>query len=211
MATMTLDVRIPARCWIAPEMPTATYNVGLTVLPVCPTWSAWGRHPASTTAREAPTAARPANAAASSSNTLKLAGSLSPRPPDTTIGASATSSMPASAALISFTTTRPAGPATAALSCVPALGRSTGVKTFGLKEMTAGVPTTLSLRRAFPAYTGRVSVTAPPSTARSVMSCASGRPSRAATRGARSFPVALAANTTAPYPPPVTRAAMAPA
>src|SRR5207302_1568046 len=112
MATMTLDVRIPARCWIAPEMPTATYNVGLTVLPVCPTWSAWGRHPASTTAREAPTAARPANAAASSSNTLKLAGSLSPRPPDTTIGASATSSMPASAALISFTTTRPAGPAT---------------------------------------------------------------------------------------------------
>src|SRR5438270_3867 len=50
---MTLEVRIPARCWIAPEMPTATYNVGLTVLPVCPTWSACGRHPASTTARDA--------------------------------------------------------------------------------------------------------------------------------------------------------------
>src|SRR2546426_10363497 len=88
MATMTLEVRIPARCWIAPEMPTATYRVGLTVLPVCPTWSAWGRHPASTTARDAPTAARPAKAAASSSNTLKLAGSLSPRPPDTMMGAS---------------------------------------------------------------------------------------------------------------------------
>src|SRR5205809_4072353 len=82
---MTLEVRIPARCWIAPEMPTATYRVGLTVLPVCPTWSACGRHPASTTARDAPTAARPAKAAASASNTLKLAGSLSPRPPDTTI------------------------------------------------------------------------------------------------------------------------------
>src|SRR2546425_8397821 len=81
-------------------MPTATYNVGLTVLPVCPTWSACGRHPASTTARDAPTAARPANAAASASRTLKLADSLSPRPPETMIGASATSSVPAGAGLI---------------------------------------------------------------------------------------------------------------
>src|SRR5947199_376194 len=77
--------------------------------------AAGGRRPAATTARDAPTAARPANAAASSSNTLKLAGSLSPRPPDTMMGASATPSVPASAALIAFTTTRPAGPAAAAL------------------------------------------------------------------------------------------------
>src|SRR2546427_104896 len=160
IATMTLEVRIPARCWIAPEMPTATYRVGLTVLPVCPTWSAWGRHPASTTARDAPTAARPAKAAASSSNTLKLAGSLSPRPPDTMMGASATSSVPASAALIAFTTTRPAGPAAAPLSCVPAFGRSTGVNTFGLNESSAGVPATLSFSSAFPAYTGRITVAA---------------------------------------------------
>ena len=114
------------------------------------------------------------------------------------MGASATSSVPASAALITFTTTRPAGPAAAALSCDPAFGRSTGVNTFGLTESSAGVPVTLSFSNAFPAYTGRITVTAPFSTARSTTSCASGRPSRAATRGARSFPVALAANTTAP-------------
>src|SRR5213592_2272580 len=80
----------------------------------------------------------------------------------------------------------------------PAFGRSTGVNTFGLNESSAGVPVTLSFSNAFPAYTGRITVTAPFSTARSTTSCASGRPSRAATRGARSFPVALAANTTAP-------------
>ena len=27
---------IPARCWIAPEMPTAMYRSGATILPVCP-------------------------------------------------------------------------------------------------------------------------------------------------------------------------------
>src|SRR5439155_8938520 len=51
-------------------------------LPVWPTWSACGRHPASTTARDAPTAAAPPNAPASSPRILKLAGSLRPRPPD---------------------------------------------------------------------------------------------------------------------------------
>src|SRR2546425_390030 len=49
---MTFEVRMPARCWIAPEMPTAMYSDGLTVFPVCPTWSACARHPASTTARD---------------------------------------------------------------------------------------------------------------------------------------------------------------
>ena len=37
IATMTLDDDIPARCWMAPEIPQAMYNCGLTVLPVCPT------------------------------------------------------------------------------------------------------------------------------------------------------------------------------
>src|SRR5438128_742935 len=45
----------------------------------------------STTAREAPTAARPPNDAASASSTLKLAGSFRPRPPELPIGASPTS------------------------------------------------------------------------------------------------------------------------
>src|SRR6266508_358053 len=38
-ATIVLDVCMPARCWIAPEMPSATYNCGETVLPVWPTWN----------------------------------------------------------------------------------------------------------------------------------------------------------------------------
>src|SRR5207237_5946821 len=129
---------------------------------------AWGRQPASTTAREAPTAALPPNAAASSSSTLKLAGSLRPRPPDTIMGASATSRLPAGAGLICLTTTRPAEPSTAALSCVPALGRRTGVNTLGRSDNTAGVPTTLTLRSALPAYTGRIAITAPAATLTSV-------------------------------------------
>jgi len=28
---------MPAKCWMAPEMPAATYSCGATILPVCPT------------------------------------------------------------------------------------------------------------------------------------------------------------------------------
>lgn len=38
-ATMVFDVCIPARCWMAPEMPSAMYSCGETVLPVWPTWN----------------------------------------------------------------------------------------------------------------------------------------------------------------------------
>src|SRR3954452_12656351 len=57
IATIVLDVCMPARCWIAPEMPTAMYSCGDTVTPVWPTCMLCGTQPASTTAREAPTAA----------------------------------------------------------------------------------------------------------------------------------------------------------
>src|SRR3954454_13765617 len=57
MATMVFDVCMPARCWMAPEMPHATYNVGETVLPVWPTWYECGYQPASVAALDAPTAA----------------------------------------------------------------------------------------------------------------------------------------------------------
>lgn len=36
-ATMSLESFMPARCWIAPEMPTAIYSSGATTLPVWPT------------------------------------------------------------------------------------------------------------------------------------------------------------------------------
>ena len=38
-ATIVFDVCMPARCWIAPEMPSAMYSCGETDLPVCPTWN----------------------------------------------------------------------------------------------------------------------------------------------------------------------------
>ena len=57
IATIYFEEDIPARCWIAPEIPQAIYREGETVLPVCPTCSRCGLHPASTTALEAPTAA----------------------------------------------------------------------------------------------------------------------------------------------------------
>ncbi|MCY1298819.1 hypothetical protein D9M68_774760 [compost metagenome] len=57
IATMTLESFMPARCWMAPEMPTAMYSCGATILPVWPTCMSFGTKPASTAAREAPTAA----------------------------------------------------------------------------------------------------------------------------------------------------------
>src|SRR6478672_11542442 len=92
-ATIVLDVCMPARCWMAPEMPQATYSCGLTCLPVCPTWLVCGYQPASTAAREAPTAAPRESA---NSSTLEKSPPV-PRPPETTIAASVSSGRPVAA------------------------------------------------------------------------------------------------------------------
>src|SRR5574343_92380 len=42
IATITLESFMPARCWMAPEMPAAIYNVGATILPVWPTCQSLG-------------------------------------------------------------------------------------------------------------------------------------------------------------------------
>ena len=84
--TITLEPCMPTLCWIAPEMPSATYSFGETVLPVCPTCAEYGYQPASTTARVAPTA--PPSACASPSASEKASGSPRPRPPATITSAS---------------------------------------------------------------------------------------------------------------------------
>src|SRR6202044_3323853 len=66
--------------WIAPEIPTARYSWGETVLPVCPTWKACGYQPASVTARDAPTAAP--RESASFSMMPNPSADPGPRPPD---------------------------------------------------------------------------------------------------------------------------------
>src|ERR671920_670819 len=79
-ATMVFEVCMPARCWIAPEMPLAMYSCGETDLPVWPTWLVCGYQPASTAAREAPTAAPRESARAST--TEKFSALPTPRPPE---------------------------------------------------------------------------------------------------------------------------------
>lgn len=61
----------------------ATYNSGATTLPVWPTCMSLGQYPASTAAREAPTAASP-KASARAEITEKFSLLFTPLPPDTT-------------------------------------------------------------------------------------------------------------------------------
>ncbi len=86
IATITFELCMPTLCWIAPEMPSATYSFGETVLPVWPICAAYGYQPASTTARVAPTA--PPSARASSSASVNLSGEPRPLPPATMMSAS---------------------------------------------------------------------------------------------------------------------------
>src|SRR5439155_9194102 len=72
IATITFEPCMPTLCWIAPEIPQATYNLGETLLPVWPTCAEYGYQPASTTARVAATA--PPSAFARSSTTEKFSG-----------------------------------------------------------------------------------------------------------------------------------------
>src|SRR4051812_30753288 len=96
IATITFDPCIPTLCWIAPEMPSATYSFGETVFPVCPTWVGYAYQPASTTARVEATA--PPSASASSSTSANPSGAPRPRPPATTTSASSIEAPPSSAA-----------------------------------------------------------------------------------------------------------------
>ena len=75
---------MPARCWMAPETPAHRYSCGDTVTPVWPTCAACSTQPASTAARDAPTAAPSSSASCST----REKSSPTPRPPTTTVLAS---------------------------------------------------------------------------------------------------------------------------
>lgn len=87
-ATMVIAPRQPAKWCTAPEMPTAMYKSGVTVLPVGPICKEWEHHPRSRGARLAPTS--PPNALASSPSTSNPCGPFNPRPPATITRASST-------------------------------------------------------------------------------------------------------------------------
>lgn len=81
-ATIVRESFIPATCWIAPLIPSATYSSGATTFPVCPTCCSLGASPASTTARDAPTA--PPRWSARSRARASPRGLCIPRPAATT-------------------------------------------------------------------------------------------------------------------------------
>mmetsp|Transcript_11714 Transcript_11714/g.43657 ORF Transcript_11714/g.43657 Transcript_11714/m.43657 type:complete len:205 (+) Transcript_11714:230-844(+) len=162
IATMVLESFIPLRCWIAPLMPTAMYRSGATTLPVWPTCNSLGTKPASTAARDAPTA--PPSLSASCSSIAKLSPDFIPRPPETTTRALPSSGLseldlasetkllrPASAASAAATSSTTASPPSSAhfSKLVP---RISSTFTASLLRILAS---------ALPAYMGRVKVSSP--------------------------------------------------
>src|SRR5579863_944248 len=142
IAMIVLEVCMPARCWMAPEMPTAMYSWGETVLPVCPTWNACGYQPASVTARDAPTAAP--RLSASFSMMPNPSADPVPRPPETTICASVSSGRSPLAATTRSDTwaalaASDAVNATASTAATSAPADGSGVIAFGRTAMI-GVP-----------------------------------------------------------------------
>ena len=136
------------------------------VRPVWPIWKRCGRQPASTAAREAPTAAP--ITLASDSRMTKFSGPLSPRPPETTISASASSGRPVADSSRRSTRLHARGRAcvTAGFSTVavrPRAGRRrAGTRWAGASPSTASSPTSSS-RAACPRRPGRVATSLPPS------------------------------------------------
>src|SRR5690349_11215308 len=131
---------MPARCWIAPEIPEAMYSCGDTLLPVWPTWLVCGYQPASTAARDAPTAAPRESARASM--TAKFSEPLTPRPPETTIAASVSSGRPVDSRGVRPVTLVPVACCendTVRASTVPAAGAASTAAELGLTVIT-GMP-----------------------------------------------------------------------
>src|SRR5690606_16328565 len=174
-------------CWIAPEMPLATYSCGDTVLPVWPTWKVCGIQPESTAAREAPTAAPRASARASTS----VKSPPVPRPPETTMAASVSSGRPVetrgSDATI-LTCLAESGTSNETASTAPAPATASGAAEFGLTAMTGAPLVTCAATVKLPANAIWVVVTVPPSTATSTASVIRPDCDLSATRAAISLP-----------------------
>src|SRR5438093_680339 len=85
MATISPASFMPATCCIAPLMPQATYNLGRTVFPLCPTCRVFGSQSKSVRGREAPTT--PPIAFANSSTKARFSFFWIPRPAETMMSA----------------------------------------------------------------------------------------------------------------------------
>src|ERR1700733_10920166 len=199
IAMIVFDVCIPARCWIAPEMPTATYSWGETVLPVCPTWNWCGYQPASVTARDAPTAA-PRESASFSMMPNPSADPV-PRPPETTICASVSSgrspfSATTRSVILAALAASDAVNATASTAAAPADG--SGETAFGRTAMTGGPARTVDCTVIEPPNFGCSATGAPSGPATTLTaSVSTPDPVLTASRPAISLPSVVPATSTA--------------
>src|SRR5882762_948983 len=127
-ATTVSTCFIPARCWIAPEIPIAMYSLQLTaVLPDWPTCRDFGSHPESAIGREHPSVAP--TFVASSRNCSMLSSSPTPRPIDRTKSTADTSTSPlASGAMNAPKRARDSGRAGARLRTGGLPGFGSGLK-----------------------------------------------------------------------------------
>src|SRR4051794_14138569 len=189
---------MPARCWMAPEMPLAMYSCGDTDLPVWPTWLVCGYQPASTAARDAPTAAP--RESASASMTEKFSAPLTPRPPETTIAASVSSGRPVDWRGVRETTLVPVASSpkvTDSCSTAPAAGAASTGAELGLTVMTGTPLLTLDLVVKAAANADCVATGPSAPASRSVASVMMPEPRRSARRAATSLPSAEDGTSTA--------------
>jgi hypothetical protein len=193
IATISLESFIPARCCMAPDIPNAMYNSGATTLPVCPTCNELSAYPASTAARDAPTAA-PSASARGYIVAANVWAFFKARPPDTTRLATPKSGRSDLARVVficcvggSATSTGSRELASAsAPSCEAAAGKAVGLTVKNLIGMDDDART---VAIAFPAYIGRVKVVAweEGSCSTDVTSEMAGASSLAAMRGRSDF------------------------
>src|SRR6476660_3980892 len=223
LATITPALDIPTLCWIAPEMPQATYSLGDTVLPVCPTCIEYEVQPASTTARVAATS--PPSALASCSTTGMFSGPPMPRPNATSTPASVMSTPPVSAC------PRPAMRAADDHACTVTATRSTGAvavpvgsdaNAFARPRMIAGDDAKVDSTITVSPSAGRTATVtpAPNSTASTSRACGSsastsgcGSPASAASSATSTLDAPYAPNPPAQassMPEPPTNAATSP-
>lgn len=153
---MTLLSFIPARCWMAPDIPAQRYNWGATFLPVCPTCKLLSAKPLSTAALDAPMAA-PNASAKGGMIWSNCSFDFRPRPPETTLLALARSGR---SDLARSSETHSVWIST--LGSVPSRisaelpAASAGAKAVPRTVIILIVSADCTVRMAFPAYIGRV-------------------------------------------------------
>jgi len=201
-ATISLESFIPAKCCMAPDIPNAIYSSGATTLPVCPTCNEFSAYPASTAARDAPTAA-PSASARGYSVEANVSAFFNARPPDTTRVATPNSGRSDLVRVVficcvggfaTSTGSRELAP-TSAPSCEEAAGKAVGLTVKNLIGIDHDART---VDIAFPAYIGRVKVVVweEESCSSDVTSEIAGTSSFAAMRGRSDFAKEEVADTT---------------